>query len=403
MYTHTHTHTHTHVQPLLEQQILIEVPLLPKLWLALAYSELRPIALMPQLRKMLEHIVSQMGDDELNDHSPWQFACTSGVQVCDLLLCVFLAGARCQEFGLPLILRICDIPKAFDEIRHEFILQTLLESHVHPTLVAYIMRSLMLSVCMLRLGTIKAAPIHPQCGLPQGGKLGPRLHKMCFARALQDTWQECQRRRLGFDLEHIYVPFLWFSDNCIILAHSAWDFMDIVRLLQEALQKAGWRFPDAKVEYQINQHVDAASAANLRAVFKERPPAENMKAVGAYINVRGHTSPDMNFKMGLGRSALHSHQKLWATIGVSRTQAGHDVSSIYFCLCLERGPMADHSETAEQGTGDILSGSSAAFAGASYMGRNGCCIRQAAGVSIQGSPESPAAARCGCLHPEPDL
>ena len=138
-------------------------------------------------------------------------------------------------------------------------LHTLLSRGVHRTLVAYIMRCLRRAVYMIRFGSIEVPDIQPKRGFPQGGKLGPRLHKMCLSEALRDTWETCQHRKLGFALELTYVPFLWYSDNCIILAHTPKDFMEIARLIREALAPTGWQFPDERIQFQVNKHVDRSS------------------------------------------------------------------------------------------------------------------------------------------------
>ncbi len=96
-----------------EPSISIEVPLIPTVKHVSLYSQLRPIALIPQLRKLLEDIVLQMRSDGLDENVHWLCAYTSGLQVCDLLLCIALAGARCQEFKIPLIPGVCDIRKSF--------------------------------------------------------------------------------------------------------------------------------------------------------------------------------------------------------------------------------------------------------------------------------------------------
>ena len=147
-------------------------------------------------------------------------------------------------------------------------------------------------------------PIQPKRGIPQGGKLGPKLHKICLATALNKVWEQCQRERLGFDLETMYVPFLWFSDNCVILAHAAVDFQRIVTLIREALAPAGWRFPDDRVEFQANRHVLSSSLEALAAKFQSRGANQTIKLLGSMVNVVGNTTADFQHKLVLSRANL---------------------------------------------------------------------------------------------------
>ncbi len=143
--------------------------------------------------------------------------------------------------------------------------------------------------------------------------------KMCLARALQLAWSECQRRNLGFALESELIPFMWFSDNCFIFAHSPSDFKEICALLRSSLAPAGWRLPDDRFEYQADAYVNQDELAMLPSDFVSHDLNSSMKALGAWISVQGHTAPDLSFKLLLlAQASLRRHQKRWSTPGVAR-------------------------------------------------------------------------------------
>ena len=183
-------------------------------------------------------IILQMDGDVLDDESLWQFEYTGGIRVCDMLLCIFLAGARCQEYGIPLIIGVSDIAQEFVELYHYFLLTAQERRVVHPTPIAHIIRCLRGSVYLFFLGDMSIPPITPRRGFPQGGKLGPKFHNVCLAT----VWRQCQCEGLGFNLETVYVPFLLFSNNCAMFVQTASDSQRIV-LQRVALEPIGCAAP----------------------------------------------------------------------------------------------------------------------------------------------------------------
>jgi len=261
----------------------------------------------------------------LEDTGVWQFAYKRGYQVVDFSLLFNLVGQKCMEWSMPLVFGTTDIPKCFDELAHGWLLHTLLRKQVDPALAAWFIREARATVLHLRLRGIEVDPIKVTRGVAQGTKSGPKLCAAALHQCLQPVWEACQANRLGFCTESIYIPFVLFCDNIFIFAHSTHDFVAIADLLKNALEAAGWRLPDDRMECQANRHVDPTTWLALSR-FKLQPAGHSFKLLGSKGSVAGTSHSDIVFKRHINVSAIDSRRSLWSCPGVSR----HNKLSLMF-------------------------------------------------------------------------
>jgi len=78
-----------------------------------------------------------------------------------------------------------DIKKAFDQVKHRYLIQKLKEVGVHPCLLNWIKSYLDNRVQCVNISGWKSATIAVQSGLPQGSHLGPLLFIFFFNDAVK--------------------------------------------------------------------------------------------------------------------------------------------------------------------------------------------------------------------------
>jgi hypothetical protein len=270
------------------------VTLLPKCRQVTLPKQLRPISLVPVVRKLAGGIALKLAGDVLRDADPWQFAYKSGYQVADLIFVLNILGQKATEWRRPYILGVADIPKCFDELSHSLLLEALLAKGMFG-LAAWFMREVRSTTYFLKCGGVKVPPIHRTRGIPQGTKWGPALCKAALSYLLAPVWRGCQADKLGYclDIECIWIPFLFFCDNLFILAHSASDFKEITERVRTALSRGGWRLPDDRIEWQAN-NACTNSPMSILGLWKNRSADMSFKALGPMLNVRG-SAPQILF------------------------------------------------------------------------------------------------------------
>ena len=313
------------------------MPLQPKSPLVVHPKGLRPIALVPVLRNLLGSIVLAKTGSLLQDTGLWQFAYKKGFQVIDLVLLISLMGQKCMEWSIPFFLGVTDIPKCFDEVQHQYMLEALLQRGVQASIAAWFVREVRACVLHLHLGSVEVDPITVCTGIPQGTKYGPRLCTSVMHTCVQPVWETCQADGLGFRLDGgLFIPFAFFCDNIFIFAHSAKDFLEIASRLKAALGRAGWRLPDDRMEYQSNRFVLETDLPALEH-FVRLPLGSSFKVLGCKMSVAGTSHADATFKKHICASALESRANLWKCPGVSRKNKislMQKVACSSFCWCV---------------------------------------------------------------------
>ena len=235
----------------------------------------------------------------------------------DSTLLYRLVCQKCMEWSKPLIFGSTDIPKCFDELSHAFLLHTLVSKGVEPAVSAWFLREVRATELHLRAQSVDVDPVRVFRGVPQGSKYGPQLVVSALHQCLQPVWDACQDARVGFDAGTMYIPFVIYCDNVFIFAHSGQDFVWIVGSLASALQVAGWRLPDDRMECQTNRFTcETTSSALSRSTLC--PSSHVFKLLGSKEVVNGTSHADITFKRHICTSAISSRTTLWRCAGVSK-------------------------------------------------------------------------------------
>jgi hypothetical protein len=213
-----------------DDEVDVEIILCPKTRVIKHPSQLRPIALVPVLRKLIGGLALEMTQHKWQNRDCWQFAYKNGVQVADTHLVLTLMGQKAIEWAMPFILGMADIPKCFDELKHELLFEMLVNRDVPRGTVTWFIREIRNMRYFIKIGNEHGEPIECSRGIPQGTKWGPQMCTAALSYLLTPVWDSCQQDRLGyhFDIHNVYVPFMFFCDTVFILAHSSYDFEEIL-------------------------------------------------------------------------------------------------------------------------------------------------------------------------------
>ena len=302
-----------------DDHVDVEIILCPKTRVVKNPGQLRPIALVPVTRKLIGGMALNLTQHQLDNHDPWQFAYKTGVQVADVHLLLILMGQKAIEWSKPYILGMADIPKCFDELRHDLLMETLIHKQIPQGLVAWFMREIRNTRYFLKIGNDHGKPIECTRGIPQGTKWGPKMCTAALSYLLTPVWESCQIDRLGyhFDIQNVYVPFVFFCDNVFIMAHSTKEFQEILMRIRQQLLRGGWRLPDDRVEWQPNKFVPQQHYDSLPR-YKRLENNVSFKGLGCMINARGNTHADFVFKTHIVKSAIAQQKTLWNCKAASR-------------------------------------------------------------------------------------
>ena len=296
----------------------IDMPCLPKEKLVDQPSKLRPISLIPLLRKLLGGLLMNISADSLVLDAQWQFAYRPGFQMLEVPFLVNLCFQKSIEWRLPLFFASIDIPRAFDELSHELLFIVLLSRGVNPAFVAWFIRELRCCRLYPRFQSFTSAPISLTRGVPQGSTWGPLFFILCLAHVLHPVWESCQVGGLGFQLESGFLPFVVYSDNIYVLAHSLKDFQKIYKRIREALEKVKWRLPPERITWTGNSFCEDFHNPWEDSILKGA--GETIRVLGVLLSINGSTAADFTQKRAVAISTCERRKDLWCCKSSTRKQ-----------------------------------------------------------------------------------
>ena len=151
---------------------------LPKTTSPSTVDEMRPISLQPIPSKILERVVLNFAKSLfLREYGDDQYGFRSGSSTSRALISLHDHIVSCLDninaAGVQLI--TYDFSKAFDRIRHDVIIQRLIECNMPAELVLWIASYLKKRRQYVKIGTDESSSLEVTSGVPQGSVLGPFL------------------------------------------------------------------------------------------------------------------------------------------------------------------------------------------------------------------------------------
>jgi hypothetical protein len=130
-------HVPTTQEAVVDDWLQVETILLKKLQSVKSPNELRGISILATLRKILSATCILLAEKKtFFPHRTAQYAFTPGRNSLQVLLAIKLLIEKCLEWRTPLIMGSADIWKAYDRLKHVFLINSMLKRGVSRCLIA---------------------------------------------------------------------------------------------------------------------------------------------------------------------------------------------------------------------------------------------------------------------------
>ena len=195
--------------------------LIPKAAKTKSCADLRPITLLPALKKLYSLLllsrVSPLLHDKLHE---WSLGCRKGYQALELIHAVRLLCERHREWDKKLCICKLEFRKAFDSLSHIALERTLLEAGNHENLTLVILREIIHIQVAFVFQDSLSLPVPILNGVPQGDPASPLFFSAAVDRLLTVCVSRWMRGKVGLFLEPespenaaIHFPILCWMDG----------------------------------------------------------------------------------------------------------------------------------------------------------------------------------------------
>ena len=250
--------------------------------------DLRPIALTNVSYKIYmslckEKIVSHLRKN--NQFSPYQAGFTKGKRLEDNLFTISYCINYSRLNKKPLYVCAIDFEKAFDSIKRSCIVKALIKYRCDPLIIDVICQLYENDCTSVYFDNKLVGDIEVSSGIRQGCTGSPIL----FVMVLNFIIDRFERERIGFRSGEIRVPCLFFADDGLLIAQSAYDMGRMIGVLEHGANEVGLK---------INK-----SKSNI-IIYGQDVSLDNIKEIKVTTCIKY-----LGVSIGIGRNIFHEHKE----------------------------------------------------------------------------------------------
>ena len=269
--------------------------LLPKVPRVKQRSQLRPITILPVLKKLYSTLLLSRVSPYLTPLlSPWNLGCRKGYQALELISVVKWSIEKCQEWHAPLWVVKLDFRKAFDSLTHPSLHKTLRDAGVPDEYVVAVLRELLGVQLSLRYGDVVSHKILALIGVPQGDPGSPLYFSSTVDRLLRPLLAKWKANEIGFTMRSddtsdppVHLPLLAWMDDVYLFATSAEEAELMVREVCMACEPAGLCLQPTKCTWGTTAQ-DCTREISVRGeTLRRLAPGEGLDVLGTLVSFTG--------------------------------------------------------------------------------------------------------------------
>ena len=175
----------------------------------------RAIALAPTLSKALEWCLLLQYPDQFST-SDLQFGFKRFISTSLCTGTVKNVAHRYVRNGSPVFGYLLDSSKAFDLVRHDILFDRLLQRHLPPLIISFLLNWYKSQELCVKWGGIVSDAFSVANGVCQGGVLSPVL----FTIYMDELLLQLKHNAIGCHWDHLFAGALCYADDLILLAPS---------------------------------------------------------------------------------------------------------------------------------------------------------------------------------------
>ena len=288
--------------------------LIPKRHPVKLYKDLRPITIIPVLKKLyLRLLLRRMVVPLQQSTPPWCEACLPGVSATEPILHVRQLVEKSVEWGLPLYAAKLDVKAAFESLPLMVANTTLERAGVDPEVTQAYMKELLSIDLDLKYGEYSTGGIPVTHWLLQGCPVSAPLFTATMGRLLQPLFSRWAKdSSLGVKLPD--GPFLYLKvwmDDVFLFASSAKALQRMITQVCEHLSFYSLHMQPAKTKWSTNQPDTNGEEIIVHGVKLERTSrAEGLLLLGSQVSMMSYSHVALEHRLSIAWGAFFANREL---------------------------------------------------------------------------------------------
>jgi hypothetical protein len=295
--------------------------LIPKINRVKRVADLRPITIVPTLKKLYSLLLLSKASPQLEEKlSPWNMGCRKSFQALEAVSCLRWAVERSREWQLPLYVAKLDFKKAFDSLSQASLEKTLVDAGVDQDVVLSILEEISEVHVSFTFQGVTSKPLLLLTGVPQGDPSSPLYFCSTVDRLVKPLVSKWKQAGLGFTLDEgasLHLPLLAWMDDLYLLATSARHLESMTRDVCNAFTPAGLTLQPTKCRWSTTQQDCIETVTAMGKLIPMAPAASGLEVLGTTVSFLGDSDLELDSRLA---KAWRSY---WANYGLLSNPRAH--------------------------------------------------------------------------------
>lgn len=273
-------------------------------------SEYRTIALMSHTLKLFLKVIHKRIYGKLEeDISSTQFGFRAGLGTREALFGVGVLFQRCLYVNQDVFACFIDFEKAFDRVRHDRLVQILLERNIDVRDVRIISNLYWGQKASVRVGDQLAKEVEIRRGVRQGCILSPLLFNLYSEAIFKEIMEE---ETAGIVVNGEIINNVRYADDTVLLTSSLGDMQHLLEKLKERCWKFGLGINFNKTKLMVvTKSPQTRGQISLRIADTVIENVETYKYLGVWMERTGDQTREIRTRIEMARATFVKMRKLF--------------------------------------------------------------------------------------------
>ena len=271
-------------------------------------EEYRTISLMSHVLKLFLKIIHERIYRKLEERiGQSQFGFVSGLGTREALFSVQVLVQRCRDVNVDVHLCFIDFEKAFDKIKHQKLLDILLNTGMDDKDIRIIANLYWMQSARVRVDGELTDEVAILRGVRQGCVLSPLLFNIyseeIFKQALEDQEE-------GIVLNGVSVNNIRYADDTLLIANTLKGLQQLLNRTTVVSEEYGLKLNVAKTKYMV---IKKNTIPNVDRLYINNSPLETVqkiKYLGSTVNEKWDHSAEIRQRIEIARGAFQRMRPL---------------------------------------------------------------------------------------------
>lgn len=287
---------------------------LPKKTKAKKCAEYRTISLMSHVLKIflaiIQNRIRPKCDEQLGES---QFGFRSGMGTREALFALNVLVQKCKDMQTNVILCFIDYEKAFDRVRHDLLMERLLDVGLDSKDLRVIKNLYWNQRATVRVERSETEEVEICRGVRQGCVLSPLLFNLYSEAIMSEALEGLE---IGVKINGKVVNNLRYADDTVLIASSEKDLQILVNRVSECSLKAGLSINVSKTKFLV-----ASGNRDLNPKFQvggtDLERVRMYKYLGAWVNEEWDCEQEIRTRIEIARACFKRMDKVLCSRNLS--------------------------------------------------------------------------------------